>query len=291
MPSIRSIQRYGSEGGLTVSNTQVALTAKSVVRLNTWKRDIQVEYRPFLTIRQVNKVGRRHWIFCPIQRREAHLLSDGEFRAYKILLNMPGTYSVKEQFALDIDETMQIAEELGYIHARNYKTGEATVMTTDFVVECIFNGQRHRIAYTFKYFDSMFDGAQSFKPHTKAWRTFQKFEIERHYWARRGVEYRIITEKDATKEQSWNIQFCEPYRELQVEETLLDTFITSFYKVWDAGRIKQLQVLCEEVSEVLGISAAFTMQVFKFAVYHGYIRVSHDSYLRPFRPVTLLFIK
>ncbi|GAC23136.1 hypothetical protein GMES_0836 [Paraglaciecola mesophila KMM 241] len=271
-----------------MNNSQVTLSAKSVTRLNQWKRGIQSEYEPFLTVRKVNKVGRRHWVYCPVQNREVHLLSDGELRAYKILLSMPETCAVREQYALDIDDTMVIAAELGYLHPRNYKTREATVMTTDFVVDRKVVGKMQRVAYTFKYTSQMFEDENGSTPGPKFWRTFQKFEIERQYWARRGVKYRIITEKHATKEHFWNLRFCEDCRDMEVDDGLLGIFIDALYSQWDRCRTKQLQVLCTELGRLIGISATQAMRLFKFGVYHSYILISQDSHLRPFRPVQLL---
>ncbi len=56
---------------------------KTVLKYKQWIADISNgEYRSYLTVRDVNKIGRRHWIFCDRQNREVHLLSDGERRMY-----------------------------------------------------------------------------------------------------------------------------------------------------------------------------------------------------------------
>ncbi|AMN14033.1 MAG TPA: hypothetical protein DD453_04460 [Alteromonas macleodii] len=79
---------------------KILSTPKTVKRFNQWKKDIANidNYRAFLTVRQVNKVGRRHWLFCKRQRREVHLLSDAELYTYHKLLWRPGTIRVMEQF-------------------------------------------------------------------------------------------------------------------------------------------------------------------------------------------------
>ena len=75
---------------------EILPTPKTVKRFNQWKKDIEniENYRPFLTVRQVNKVGRRHWLFCKRQKREVHLLSDAELYTYHKLLWKPGTIRV-----------------------------------------------------------------------------------------------------------------------------------------------------------------------------------------------------
>ncbi|WP_075475951.1 hypothetical protein [Moritella viscosa] len=47
---------------------QVLASAEIIKSLNDWKREIVKSgcYIPFITVRKVNKIGRRHWIFCPL---------------------------------------------------------------------------------------------------------------------------------------------------------------------------------------------------------------------------------
>lgn len=271
-----------------MKNLELFVSPSSVKRLNTWKIDIQNLYKPYLTVRDVNKVGRRHCLFCTRQQREVHLLSDGELRAYNILLAKPGTIAVMEQYALDLDDTIEIAERLKFLHPRKYKSGEAIVMTTDFVVDRWRDSAVKRIAYTFKYVSQVFKDENSLVRKPMSWRTWQKFEIERHYWSNRGVEYRLITEKHATKEQFWNLQFCENSRDLKVSEGLLDLFLKATYKVWLTNTSCQLQILCAEIGRLIGVTSKYAMQLFKYAVYHDFLLISHKTCLRHFRPVSLM---
>ena len=63
---------------------------KTVEKYKQWTDDIaNGTYRSYLTVRDVNKIGRRHWMFCDKQNREVHLLSDGERRMYMELLYKP----------------------------------------------------------------------------------------------------------------------------------------------------------------------------------------------------------
>lgn len=97
-----------------MAKTQISISEKTIKKFNAWKKGIVLsgQYKPYLTVRDVNKIGRRHWLFCPKQKRQVHLLSDGESRAYKKLISKPSTVIVEEQFALDIDETLDIGKRL-----------------------------------------------------------------------------------------------------------------------------------------------------------------------------------
>jgi hypothetical protein len=263
---------------------------ETVSALNRWKRDINSNaYRPFLTVRKVNKVGRRHWLYCPIQQREVHLLSDGERRAYTILLNMAGNVAVMEQYALDVDETVEIAEELGFIHPRNHVTNEAYVMTTDFVTQQLnaSDGRLQSIVYTFKYFDQIYvDELRTPKP--KSYRTWQKFSIEKLYWNRRGVEYRVITEKDATKERFWNIQFCANTQVSNPSANIIADFINALTETWCSNPSFNLLTLCKLTSLRIIKTEKHVVELFKYCVIHQLIQIDNQQCLRNFRPIELI---
>tara|TARA_Y100000588_G_scaffold79563_1_gene83197 strand:- start:1845 stop:3077 length:1233 start_codon:yes stop_codon:yes gene_type:complete len=241
---------------------EVTATPKTMEKLNRWKRDIQNltagNYRPYLTVRAVNQIGRRHWIYCNVQRRQAHLLSDGEKRMYKKLIYTPGTLRVFEQYALNLDESLDIAVAANLIHPRNWETCEAYVMRTDFLVQSRDPENPSRIittAYSFKYASQIFvvdeegniletdtdEPNSQPKPVRKNARSWQKFEIEKRYWESRNVNYRIVTDLDATKEEVWNIEFCEPAARLNFPADIVQSFVVSFCRLWQKqqGSVKQ----------------------------------------------------
>ena len=116
---------------------QRIITEEIVKSIDKWNAELEKRrhHHPWVTVKDVNKVGRRHLHRCPKQKREIHLLSDGEKRAYKVLVWRPDTLLVKEQVPLDLNETLDIANELGFLHSGDYKTKAAHVMSTDFYTE------------------------------------------------------------------------------------------------------------------------------------------------------------
>lgn len=63
------------------------------------------------------------------------------------------------QFANDIDETIEHASWLKVRHPANWKTKEAYVMTTDFVVDHFTSSNSETLtttAFTFKYWDQIY---------------------------------------------------------------------------------------------------------------------------------------
>lgn len=267
---------------------------KTVLKYKQWIADISNgEYRSYLTVRDVNKIGRRHWIFCDRQNREVHLLSDGERRMYMELLYKRNNVAIFEQYALDLDETLDIAVELNILHPRNWKTKEAYVMTTDFLVETVSaDGQTTQLtAYTFKYWDQIFKLNWLDEVEYKSMRTWQKFAIEREFWHRRGIEYRVVTERDATKVQYYNKLFSEAAKDLEVSNEELTTFLNCFCEKWQLAPWLQLQDLIKQISKTLSISDSYTRQLFRFSVLYGFLPLAQkreEHMVRWFRPVHLL---
>ena len=272
-----------------MKGTKLNLRNREVASLNKWKKDInQGQYRPFITVRKVNKVGRRHWMYCPQQCRDVHLLSDGEFRAYNILLWSKGTVAVMEQYALDVDETMEIAKRLGFVHPRNHDTNEVHIMTTDFVVRRLnpITSEVQSIAYTFKYFDQIYDDLDG-KQKAKSYRTWQKFSIENEYWNERGIEYRVITERDATKERCWNIEFCQRAANINFPVKHLEIFLNVFKGNWQQTPFASLDKLVNRTACQMDLTNNYVLDLFKHAVINELLVVEHTHCLRSFRPVIL----
>lgn len=275
-----------------MSKRNLVVDNKTVKELNDWKQTINHgKYQPFLTVRQVRQMGRRHWHCCPIQKRSVHLLSDGERRAYDVLLSCNAKRKVMEQYALDIDVTMHIAEEMGIQHPWDYRTNLAHVMTTDFVVTSavVELPDFPTVAYTFKYFDQIYDDAGNVKKESR--RAWEKLTIEQRYWNLMGIEYRLITEKDASKERAWNIAFCASYSSNKLVESDIAIYANCFEAHYERGSQQTLKQICLSVADDLSISFEESVSAFKYCVLFQHLLLVHDFFLREFRPINLVIAK
>jgi hypothetical protein len=76
-----------------------------------------------------------------------------------------------------------IADELGLEHPKNPKTKELEAGTTDFLITIKdFHGGTNLLARTLKFKDALFNK-----------RVIEKFEIERIYYERQGIDWGIVT--------------------------------------------------------------------------------------------------
>jgi len=111
---------------------------------------------------------------------------------------------IREQFPLlPKSETIVIANELGIKHPTNPKTNEPVVMTTDFLLTIEKDNRFIDVARTIKMKDELLKE-----------RVIEKFEIERVYWERRGIEWGIVTEEEIPKAIARNISYIHNYYDL-----------------------------------------------------------------------------
>ncbi|WP_146550785.1 TnsA endonuclease N-terminal domain-containing protein [Rummeliibacillus suwonensis] len=166
---------------------------------------VGIDYKPWLVIQDVSSLGRSTRLKGIKIPRQYEFLSDLERNYFYLLEYSDVVVDIREQFPLlPAEETIIIAGELGIKHPVHPQTKEPIVMTTDFLVTKLVNGQPVHIARTLKYKDDLMDK-----------RVIEKFEIEREYWERKGIDWGIVTELEIPKEMALNISFVHAYADLK----------------------------------------------------------------------------
>lgn len=142
------------------------------------------DYKPWIMIQDVASKGTCTRIKGLKTGRAHHLLSTLELNCFYCLDWCEQVYDIREQYPLDLDETLAIADELRIRHPKVPVTQENVVITTDFLVTLHNPLSFKEIAISVKYAKDLQDA-----------RIIEKLEIERHYWHRRGIDWLIVTEK------------------------------------------------------------------------------------------------
>ncbi|MFK9095165.1 TnsA endonuclease N-terminal domain-containing protein [Bacillus salipaludis] len=153
-------------------------------------------YKPWLTIQDVPSSGRVHRTIGWKTGREHHLLSDLEFNYLCMCDWADDVIDIREQFPLDRDATFQIAEELEIQHPKDSKTSTPIVMTTDFLLSVREGNNLIYKARTLKLAEDLNNT-----------RIIEKFEIEKLYWERQGIDWVIVTEEELSKVFLNNLKF------------------------------------------------------------------------------------
>lgn len=144
-------------------------------------------YKPWITIRDVPSIGYSHRIKGWKTNRIHHLLSNIELALFYKLEWEDSVIDIREKFPLlPIETTLEIAEETGIKHPFDRNAKEPIVLTTDFLAT--IRTDNNDVEYL--AFNVM---PQSRKQQK---RTLERAVIEKLYWKKKGVRFRIVTEID-----------------------------------------------------------------------------------------------
>lgn len=161
------------------------------------------DYKPWLTIQDVPSIGRVHRLVGLKTGRIHHLLSDIERDVFYLFDWQDAVCDIREQFPLDREATLRIAERLGVRHPCDPASRSPIVMTTDLLVDVTNRGKVTSVARSVKPADELD------KP-----RVLEKLEIERLYWAEQGVEWGIVTKNDIPAMLVTNIGWCHSFADV-----------------------------------------------------------------------------
>ncbi|MFK8400054.1 TnsA endonuclease N-terminal domain-containing protein [Pseudomonas sp. BGr12] len=150
---------------------------------------VREEYVPWIKIRAFPSLGTSHIVPGVKVHRGHHLLSNAEYHYHVILEQQRSIVDIREQFPLlPAAETHAIASSLGVRPPVYPGTSVPLVLTTDFLItEIDKTGTERLAARSMKYAKEIEEASQSEKN-----RLTEKLEIERQYWARRDVEWKLV---------------------------------------------------------------------------------------------------
>lgn len=164
-------------------------------------------YKPWITTQDVPSIGRRSRILGWKTNRLHHFLSDHETRYLYILDWADDVIDIREQFPLiDLEVAQTIASDMGVRYPTDRKSNFPYILTTDFLITIYNNGQYKDVARTIK----------PAKELDKK-RVIELFEIERRYWAAKGIDWGIVTEHEIPKILTGNIEHY--HSDFQLEPT------------------------------------------------------------------------
>ncbi len=225
-----------------------------------------LEYKPWLRIQDVPSIGRATRLKGIKTGRQHEFLSDMERNYFYLLEYSENVIDIREQYPLlPIEETLIISEELKLDHPKHPKTKENIVMTTDFLITLDNNVE---LAKTIKPKDNLLDR-----------RVMEKFEIERVYWERKGIDLGIVTEQEIDKTIAHNISYVQNYRDISnldcfsnIEKHELKDLIYEFIKrVVDDERT--MRSICTQFDSDMSLEKGSSLSIFRYLVINKIIEI------------------
>jgi len=228
-----------------------------------------LSYKPFITGHEFASKGKFVRLNGLTVPREYCFVSELEADAFVIYDIMPDVSDILEQYYLSLAETIEIADLLHIPHPYSQKYFHP--VTTDLLV-CKGGTWIARAVKTSRALEDP--------------RTIAKLEIERVYFSRRQIDWKIITEKqlnrDLIKNIRWlwydgdfDITFLEPCLLKEIESCLLDLY---------ENDPLPFPCLLDQVSERFSLPQEKILVIFKLLVRQERIRLDLEKPLNPWDP-------
>jgi hypothetical protein len=238
------------------------------------------DYTPELLIHDVPSEGLSSRIWGLTTGRVHHVFSLGERRVFYIHDWREDVRDIREQFPLNQDETLAIADQLGVRHPRDPKTKEYTVMTSDFVIT-ITNGRVNEDVVR----------AVKLKKDLENARVREKLEIERVYWEEvRGLDWRIVTEDDIDRTLADNIEWVHGHRDVSALYPLTAAGVARIEAILTPRIVEgklRLRDLTNECDAMLGLEPGSTLSVVRHLIANRRWKVDMNKRIMPPLPLVL----
>ncbi len=237
-------------------------------------------YLPYIYIHDVASIGLASRVLGWKTARIHHLLSRLELQYFHTLEWSERVLDIREQFPLDLDETLAIAAQLGVKHPTHPKTRCPIVMTSDFVVTVRepFNA-RDRVRTT-KYAKDL-----------RRPRVLEKLEIERVYWQDvRGIDWKIITERNIDPVLARNVEWVHRHRDARQLAPLTTTDIARVEESLTMQVVRggvPLAKLTKSCDALLGLSPGSSLSVVRHLIANRRWQTDMRAPISPLAPLNL----
>jgi hypothetical protein len=199
-----------------------------------------IAYLPWVRIQDFASRGVVSRVKGRTTGRVHHLMSNNELAYFYILDWSDSVTDIREQYPLsDLECAVRCAAESGVKYPRDNVSGYPYVMTCDFMITTL-NGLKAR---TIKQTEELSNT-----------RTLEKLEIERRYWLMHGVDWKIVTENEISRQKAKNIEWlytaidfcvsdCSTEDMKQAQNFMLDLLRRGTCSIIDAAEMVEYKFL------------------------------------------------
>lgn len=210
------------------------------------------DYKPWITIHDLASKGVSSRVLGRTTGRIHHFLSRNETAFFYILDASDKVIDIREQYPLlPVTETVEIADGLGIRHPRDPVNRYPYVMTTDFVITTGSGCVARSVKLS----------SELEKP-----RVLEKLEIERRYWERRGIEWRIVTEKEIDFQKAGNLEWIYRswyYPEMLPETAKQEEVMSCFLDLFETTPLSVAEI-ARETEDIYGLEAGLGLTTFQY---------------------------
>lgn len=228
-------------------------------------------YKPWITVGDFSSKGRSRRAWSPKTEREHHLFSDVEWRLFVLLEWTTDIIDIREQFPLDRNATLKIAQELGIPHPYYPGTHTPTVMTVDFLVTRVNEkGQTYFEAFNAKCQQEAEDP-----------RSLEKLEIQRTYFETQDIQHHIVFDTTLPMAKVKNIEWIRDAQLKPCEEEPHPGFyqehISKFVQCLTQAPSTTLLAFCTQYDRNCGLASGSALRIARMAMLQRKIIINLNS--------------
>jgi hypothetical protein len=151
------------------------------------------DYTPWIHVQDFASNGVVSRVKGRTTGRVHHLMSNNELAYFYILDWSDSVTDIREQYPLsDLSCIMALAAQAGIKYPTDNISGYPYVLTCDFMITTADGLKARTIKMT---------------SELKNARTIEKLEIERRYWLEKGIDWKIVTEREISRQKARNIEW------------------------------------------------------------------------------------
>ncbi|MEK5230319.1 TnsA endonuclease N-terminal domain-containing protein [Lysinibacillus sp. FSL K6-0232] len=209
------------------------------------------DYIPWVKTSDYSSKGRATRIQGIKTQRIHHLHSDNQLRAFLIFEYSDAIIDIRESYPLlDLMEVIDDKEGLR-LDKFTDADGYPLIICTTFVLTVRGEGGEERLV------------ARSVKNTSELSKkiTLEKLEIERRYWEARGVDWKVITEKQLSRQLCENIEWC---RETLLQDMQEDGLANALLAYIQNNTFIPIKLLLNEFEYEEGLEPGKALWLFRY---------------------------
>jgi len=222
-------------------------------------------YKPWINIQDFPSNGMVSRVSGTTTGRIHHLMSNLELSLFYLLDWSEDILDIREQYPLiDLSQAIEIADKANISYPYDLKSGFPYVLTSDFYLE---TKQGAMIM-------SVKPSSELGKPRVR-----EKLEIERRYWAMRGIQWNIMTENEINRTKANNIEWLSQAKDLTVfglSESVCDICCEYFLESYHVD-FSTFAPLFQAVEMAFRLISGMGLNIYKHLAYWKRIAFNADE--------------
>ena len=215
------------------------------------------DYKPWIRVQDFASRGVVSRVKGRTTGRVHHLMSNNELAYFYILDWSENVTDIREQYPLsDLESAIGIAAQAGVRYPKDNTSGYPYIMTCDFMISTTSGPKARTIKMSSELSNK---------------RVLEKLEIERRYWSKLSVDWKIVTENEILFRKAKNVEWLYSARELHMTNTLQDA-AAELLQIINTTRIS-VSESAELIESYYYLKPGAGLQLFKYLVLNGFLKI------------------